>query len=289
MPPIDIAPVPGTDAPLAEPVLTGAPAAAPVEAQTTAPLVTQPPETAAPLVTDAPATEPPTTETPATEAPTTAAPGGTTPAPTTTLEPSYLEQFGKTTVAPGESQPPASVEPVKYELKLPEGVPVDQEKLTAYTGLLQERGIAPEVGQQLLDMHHESINQVATALAKHQWDAFGETRRGWRTEIMADEQLGGSGHQTTMQAVARVRDGFISRAPEGSPQRLADEKKFEEFLRVTGAGDHPAFIRLLHNVAAALDEPAAPAPGYTPPKDIGRPAGKQGTMYDHPTSHRQRT
>jgi len=84
-----------------------------------------------------------------------------------------------------------------------------------------------------------------------------------------------------MIAVAKMRDEFVP----------ADRMKaFNDFLRVTGAGDHPEFIRLMNNVARRLDEPAAPSVAYQPPANIGqRPSGaKRSALYDHPTSNGNR-
>ena len=82
---------------------------------------------------------------------------------------------------------------------------------------------------------------------------------------MADPILGGSGHQTAMGAIARMRDRFVAEA---------DRPAFETFLRVTGAGDHPQFLKLLHNVSRAYDEPALPPPNPKPTPTNGQPPKK---------------
>jgi hypothetical protein len=77
---------------------------------------------------------------------------------------------------------------------------------------------------------------------------------------MADPILGGSGHQTTSQAVARMRDLLIPK--EMLAPRTFDDGKprlsiADEFLESTGAGDHPVLWHILHNAARYLDEPQA--------------------------------
>ena len=56
----------------------------------------------------------------------------------------------------------------------------------------------------------------------------------------------------------------------------SDMPAFNEFLRTTGAGDHPMFLKLLHNASRYLDEGAAPANAGAPPPDAGKKPGRQG-------------
>jgi len=178
---------------------------------------------------------------------------------------------------PAEAQ--QQPKPVYQEFTFPEGVTADKERLGQYTELLGQHGIAQEAGQALLDMHTGAMQSYAEHLIAEQHRVFGETRANWRTEVMADDQLGGAGHQTTMAAVARMRDLLV-------PENRKDA--FNQMLRVTGVGDHPEFLRLLHNAARYFDEPTAPAHIGRPPPDNGRQPGRAGSramMYDHPRSH----
>lgn len=185
---------------------------------------------------------------------------------------------------PAEPPPEAAPEvvPVVYEFTMPEGIKAEPEQLSAYTDVLREAGVAPEAGQRLLDMHAAEIQRHAVQTLTDQHRIFGETRAGWRQAIAADEELGGAGHRTTMAAAARVRDLLV---PEER------REAFNDFLRVTGAGDHPEFIRVLARAAKYFDEAPAPAHTGRPTPDTGRPPGqrgKRGILYDHPSSTRQR-
>jgi hypothetical protein len=84
---------------------------------------------------------------------------------------------------------------------------------------------------------------------------------------MGDPELGGSGFATVKGAVARMRDLFV---PERS------RKEFDDFLNITGAGEHPAVWRLLWNVAKAFDEPAPTPAGGGPPPNHGKPPSRKG-------------
>ena len=65
----------------------------------------------------------------------------------------------------------------------------------------------------------------------------------------------------------------------------ADRKAFNNFLKITGAGDNPMFLRFIHNVARTFDEPKPPAVNPKPPPNNGRPP-KRGlrSLYRDPAT-----
>jgi hypothetical protein len=163
------------------------------------------------------------------------------------------------------------------DFEIPEGFELKGERLEQYKEVLTKYHLPQEGGQELINLHTEIMKQYADHTLSEQHRVFGEMRKSWQAQVMADEQLGGSGHHTSMQAIARMRDKFV---PEG------DRPAFDEFLRITGAGDHPAFLKLLHNAARLFDEP-------TPPKVVGTPVpqkknGSGSPLYTHPTSQHPR-
>lgn len=177
---------------------------------------------------------------------------------------------------PGEPKPeaaaapvePAAIvapEPIAYEYALPETIKLDDAtKASFHTALDAFRADPAKGAQGLIDLHNTTMRQYADGLAAEQQRVWNDTRRGWVTDVMADEELGGAGYQTTMGAVARMRDMLV-----------ADNHRaeFEQFLNTTGAGDHPAFLRILHNAARIYDEAPMPPPGARPTPDNGKPRG----------------
>jgi hypothetical protein len=101
-------------------------------------------------------------------------------------------------------------------------------------------------------------------MADEQNRVWSETRQAWRKDTMGDAELGGSGYQTTMGAVARMRDMFVAEK---------DRPAFEQMLRTTGVGDHPEFLRMLHQAARFYDEPTLPPPNPRPPAGNGAKPG----------------
>lgn len=226
---------------------------------------------------------------------------------------------------PAEAKPadaPAAPVALKLEdVKLPDGFRAEGETLPQFVTIMNDAALVPTArAQQLVDLHVKLMqdygDRFARELAAEQHRVFGDTRQAWQKQIMADPVLGGAGHQTAMGTVARMRDFLVPaelRAPrvwdkasaeaalKGQPPEkiaaLVGTKRlsaWDEFLRVTGAGDHPVFTRLLHNAGRYFDEPASPPPGARPPPNIGqRPRNARGTgsrrdiLYDHPSSQRR--
>jgi len=178
-------------------------------------------------------------------------------------------------------EPPQQLEPIEYAFEMPPEIKADDPRMNQFREVLQSSRVPAENAQQFLNLHTEAMREYATYLANEQQRIFADTRRDWRNQIMADEVLGGAGHQTAMTRAAMARDALV---PE------ADRQAFGEFLRMTGAGDHPAFIRLLHRAARYVSEPQAAefSTEIKPPPNNGRaPGSRRGLLYDHPSSNKQ--
>jgi len=170
---------------------------------------------------------------------------------------------------PGESaeaptvEAPKPLEPVKYEYQLPETLTLAESERPEVEKAFEAFRADPAKGAQgLVDLHAKYMSQFAADTLKHQYAVFNDTRKGWRQEVMSDPLLGGSGFQTAMGAIARMRDQFVSDKDRGD---------FNKMLEVTGVGDHPQFLKLLLNVARAYDEPPLPPPNISPTPNQGQP------------------
>ena len=285
-------------------------AAAPQPVPAAAPVTASPASPAAPIA-PATASPPPVAEpAPATPAPAAAAPEKpvepTVPAaaePAASV-PTLLEKFDKEkadaeaakvaaakpapptekpteAAKPAEAKPatpaPVTATPVSYEYTLPESIKMDDGLKGEVHKAFDDFRADPSKGAQgLINLHERQMQSFAQHMANEQQRIFRETRQGWAKEILSDPEIGGSGHQTAMGAIARMRDLFV---PEN------DRPRFEEFLRVTGAGDHPAFLKLLHQAARFYDEPTLPPPNPRPAPGNGRrPTNRLRDIYDHPRS-----
>lgn len=232
------------------------------------------PPAAAPVVTAVPAVaEPAATPVPATVAPETPKPSAHTDTET------LLGEAGKKpegTPAPDASAvPDGSVAPtesqiVTYEtMKAPEGLTVDEKSFGTYRDLLGKNNIAPAIGQELLNLHGQAMQVTRDNMLADQHRVFGDMRQDWVKQAKADPQIGGAGFETSMNLIGEMRDLFVSAHRPGTDGHAKDVKEFNDFLKITGAGDHPAFLKYVHNVGQAFKRPVTPSIIGGPPKDIG--------------------
>lgn len=131
----------------------------------------------------------------------------------------------------------------------------------------------------LLNLHAQAMQEYADSVVAKQRAAWNDYNKDQVKATMGDAELGGAGHQTAMGAVARVRDALTRDYSKAEKQELND------FLVVTGAGSHRAFLRLMHRAARFADEPQIPntTPQPTPDRG-GKPGRRSSVMYDNQRS-----
>lgn len=183
-----------------------------------------------------------------------------------------------------EAAPPA-LEPLEYKYELPETITLNDDQRKEFHGALDEFRKNPADPTALIKLHDKAMSDYATQVVEDQNTAWTNVRKEWRKEIMADPELGGSGYDTVSKTVARMRDALASAARPGTPEYAADMAALDGFMRVTGAGDHPVFWRILHNASRYIDEPQAErTPANIQP--VAQPNAKNGreALYDNPRS-----
>jgi hypothetical protein len=192
------------------------------------------------------------------------------------LKPGEVAKPAEAAVAPQ----PAELPKIDYfaDAKFPETIKVTDEQRGELAGAfdaLRTPGKHAEGVQKLISLHEKALTDYAKQVVDNQWATFRKTNEDWANEVMGDPYLGGAGHKTAMAAVARMRDLFMSTHKPGTPEYERDAKSFDQFLQVTGAGNHPAFLHLLHNAARIYDEPAVPAHVGAPTKTHGQAPGRK--------------
>lgn len=192
---------------------------------------------------------------------------------------------------PIAAEAPKAVElaPVEYKYEVPEGIAMPEESRVALHAAVDAIRSDPTNLQPLMDLHAETLRNTLAAhnegVMQRQHDTFNNTRADWKKQIKADPEIGGNGYDTTMQTVARVRDSLISDAKPGTKRFQADVKAASDFFRMTGAGDHPVFIHMLHRAARYMDEPSVPAADIgAPASSMKTPGSRREKIYTHPSS-----
>jgi hypothetical protein len=179
---------------------------------------------------------------------------------------------------PEEKKPEPRPAPVFEKYKFPDGVTVDEARVTAFNGLLgdaetriatdpeQAHAVMQELGQKLADFHIQEIanaSQAAARLNREHWD---RTRENWVKEFRDDPVLGKNRADTTLSQIGALIDMYGSHAGGDEVTRLRDD------FTMTGMGDTPRMIRFMNWAASRLVEtrrivmpqPTIKAPAQTP-------------------------
>jgi hypothetical protein len=148
------------------------------------------------------------------------------------------------------AEPPAP-EPIVYDLKFGDGIVVapDDPLLSEFTTFAQERRLAPEDAQSLVDLYSKSAKNFSEALQKqvtqNQYDVFANTVKGWETQFRSDPEFKNRVDST-------LEDGKWLIASYGGT--AAHQQELRDILKSSGTGSHRAVIRLLANAGRALRE-----------------------------------
>lgn len=161
----------------------------------------------------------------------------------TSTEPTPKE--GDTLLADGKEpeKPKAEGAPEKYaDFKLPEGIKLDGDQLTAATTLFKESGLSQDAAQKMVDFHVAALKEAAEAGGK----AYEAMRADWQTKSKSDPDIakvtadGKTGLDAVKINVAKVYNAI------GDPKLVGE---FKELMNLTGTGDNPAFIKVMNKLA----------------------------------------
>lgn len=157
----------------------------------------------------------------------------TTSATSSQEDKSLLNKDVKAAASPGA--------PEKYtDFTVPEGYTLDETVLKESSELFKSLNLDQAGAQKLIDMYVAKTSEAF----QQPYKAYKDMREGWVKEIKADPEIGAKLDQVK-STVARAIDGL-------GDAKLADS--FREAMDVTGAGDHPAFIRVFYRLAQLVTE-----------------------------------
>lgn len=161
-------------------------------------------------------------------------------------DPAPTEGEGEGTPAPAAPE----VTPLTIEaFTLPEGMEVNDEQFSSALAVVNDPELSPQqVGEKLINMQITAMHEAGTAAETASNAAWDEMQTTWQTESKALPELGGDALPSTL---ATIKAG-LKRAG-------ATDATFEA-LTLTGAGNHPEVIRVLHALTVQLKE-GAPTQG----------------------------
>ena len=133
-------------------------------------------------------------------------------------------------------------EPIVYEFKSPEDMPLDEDMLGRLKETCAKLKVPKDEAQALLDLGVELVRKNA-ATAHDEWN---KTLDGWESEIKSHPKLGGEKLAASMAVAARP----LARFGNDALRKLVTE---------TGIGSNPAFFEFMHAVGTAMADDNPPA------------------------------
>lgn len=161
---------------------------------------------------------------------TTQVPAGGDAKDSKTTDPTGAQPPGPADQKPAE--PPAKV-PEAYELKGPEGMELDAEAVSEFSGIAKELGLDQAGAQKVAD--------VAVKMAQRQAEQHVKLVESWAEQVKTDKEIGGDKLEENLAVARKARDAFGS-----------DELK--ALLDSTGVGNHPAVVKFFVKVGKAVSE-----------------------------------
>ncbi len=177
---------------------------------------------------------------------------------------------------PPEPKPePAPGAPETYtDFTLPEGVKLEGETLKSAQELFKALNLPQDGAQKLVDFHLGQIRAATEASSK----AYEDMRADWQAKSKADSEIGP--HMAKIKEnVGRLYDAI-------GDAKLVGE--FKQIMDLTGAGDNPAFIKVLNKLSSFVTEGhhvtgAQPSKfGQTPPGTGERPSTAHALYPNNP-------
>lgn len=152
--------------------------------------------------------------------------------------------------AEGEAKPAEA--PAAFDVasvKLPEGVTLDEEVGKSFTDIFNNAELSlQERGQQLLDLHVKALSDLQISAA----ETFKTTAQGEWTK-MNDEWRGQIKDLPEFKANPDAEAGKVMQALKA----VGADDKFFSAMDLTGAGNHPAVLQVLHRLTKPFLEGSA--------------------------------
>jgi len=128
--------------------------------------------------------------------------------------------------------------PENYEIKLEEGMEIDQALLEAFTPVFKELGMTNESVQKLAETFAPWVQKRDEDARQLVVKEYKDMVEGWKNETI--KQLGAD-NQKQLAIAAKARDKFAT-------------KEFIEMVNETGVGNHPEMVKFLIRIGKTISE-----------------------------------
>ncbi len=181
-------------------------------------------------------------------------------------------------VTPDAAKPDATAPtgaPEKYEFKPAEGKSLDQAAIDRAVPIFKELGLSQAQADKLMNVWNGRVDDLSKENMKYV-DAM---RADWRSQVEKDPEMSGR--------LDKIKADIGEFKSTLDPKLRAD---FEEAMNLTGAGDHPAFVKTFWKMSQSFIEGkhvsgSGPSPNGQNPPNTPKPTLAQA-MYPHLPSGR---
>lgn len=169
-----------------------------------------------------------------------ATPNATTPPPAApgaaaqAAPPAPAQAEGGAPPAPAPA-PAAPVVPEKYDLKLPDGSPLDPSRVEKIAALAKERGLSNEAAQELLTGEHELL---AEHVEKQKANLVSQAE-AWKAQLAQDPEIGGEKLAENVELAKRVINKY-------------GDDQLKKALDDTGLGNYPGLVKLFTKIGREM-------------------------------------
>ena len=181
------------------------------------------------------------------------------------VEPAVAEPAAEAPAeAPAAEAPAAEPQVIEYgELTMPEGYTLSEEGTQELYEFGKKNGLSQEALQAVVELSAQNVQDNLQAYDQHLGQNWTATREAWANEVKGHPELGGDNlPKTVADANAAIKsfgkmieimgdDGKPVLGTDGKP-RMAND--VAQALEVTGAGDHPAIVRMFAQLGGLVGE-----------------------------------
>lgn len=167
----------------------------------------------------------------------------TPPDPSTTTTSTETPPEPKTETEPKTTEP-AKAPDTYADFKAPDGYQIDPEVLKEALPVFKDLGLTQDQAQKLVDIQI----QRDLAIAKARDTTYENLRNEWQGKVKSDPELAKAATDGKVGLDAVKLD--IGRAIATLPSALQSD--FREAMNLTGAGDHPAFVKAMWQLSKLI-------------------------------------
>ncbi len=132
--------------------------------------------------------------------------------------------------------PKETIKPVeKYELKLPEGSPLQAEHIEKLSNFAKEKGLTQEQAQLFLERESSAVADFAQT----QMAQLEQMKTEWFEAAKSDKEIGGDNFAESAENAKRVIQKYAS-------------SSLKEELNKTGYGNHPELLRIFARIGKEM-------------------------------------